>query len=122
MSAPLSDPETLAWERETKRQNLAPTPSTVDLTEEAPKGAPAFANGAVAAMTKLSESTIKHQEAALKVQEEKSDSRIKAWRKLPKIQQDIILLGGVDEDGKVPEEPTEEMLSILGCQNGAQVE
>ena len=122
VSAPLSDPETLAWERETKRQNLAPTPSTVDLTEEAPRGAPASANGAVAAMTKLSESIIKHQEAALKVQEEKSDSRIKAWRKLPKIQQDIILLGGVDEDGKVPEEPTEEMLSILGCQNGAQVE
>ena len=70
-------------------------------------------------MTKLSESIIKYQEAALKVQEEKSDARIKAWRKLPKIQQDVILLGGVDENRKVTDEPTEEMLSVLGCHNGA---
>ena len=73
-------------------------------------------------MTKLSASMIKHQEAVLKAQEENSDSRMKAWRRLPKIQQNVILLGGVEDDGTVPDEPTEEMLSILGCQNGAQVD
>ena len=29
---------------------------------------------------------------------------------------------GVKEDGTIPKEPTEEMLSTLGCQNGAQVD
>jgi len=42
--------------------------------------------------------------------------------KLPKIQQNVILLGGVEEDGTVPKEYTEEMLSVLSSQNGAQVE
>ena len=73
-------------------------------------------------MTKLSASMIKHQEASIKAQEEKPDGCLKVWRRLPKIQHNIITLDGVEEDGTVPEEPTEEMLSIIGCQNGAQVE
>ena len=73
------------------------------------------------AITRLSDSMIKHQEAALKNQEEKSDSRVKAWRRLPKITQNIILLAGIDDNGEVPTTPTEDMYSILGCQNGAQV-
>ena len=73
-------------------------------------------------MTKLSESMIKHQEAVIRSQEEKSDPKLKAWNKLPAIQQNIILLGGVDDSGTVPNSPTEEMLSILGCQNGVRVD
>ena len=65
---------------------------------------------------------IKHQEASIKAHEEKSDSRLKAWRRLPRIDQNSIALIGVEEDGIVPDEPTKEMLSITGCQNGAQVE
>ena len=34
----------------------------------------------------------------------------------------MILGGGIEEDGFVPTEATEEMLAILGCQNGAQVD
>ena len=78
-------------------------------------------DGAITAMTKLSECMVKHQEAVLKHQEEKKDTRQKAWTKLPAIQKNIILLGGVDDQGSVPDHPTKEMLSILGCQNGAQV-
>ena len=44
------------------------------------------------------------------------------WRQLPKIQHNVIILVGVEEDGTVLEEPTEEILSIIGCQSGAQVE
>ena len=73
------------------------------------------------AITRLSDSMIKHQEATIRNQEEKSDSRFKAWRRLPKITQNIILLSGVDENGEVPPTPTDDMYSILGCQNGAQV-
>ena len=58
---------------------------------------------------------IKHQEATLKNQEEKADSRKKAWRRLLKINQDVILLAGADENGETPESLTEEMYSILGC-------
>jgi hypothetical protein len=73
-------------------------------------------------MTKLSESIIRHQENSVKKQQEKEDNRLKSWNKLPKIQQNILLLGGIEEDGTVPDHPTEEMLSILGWQNGAQVD
>ena len=73
-------------------------------------------------MTKLLESIIKQQSATLKSHEAKADSRLKAWNRLPKLQQNVILLGGIDEDLNVPTHPTEEMFSILGCQNGAQVE
>ena len=65
---------------------------------------------------------IRYQEAALRSQEEKSNSRIKACKRLPKIQQNVILLAGVKDDGTVPDGMTEEMLSILGFQNGVQVE
>ena len=78
--------------------------------------------GAATDMTKLSEALTKYQEAATKVQEEKGDVRQKAWNRLPQIQRNIILLGGIDEDNEIPTNPTEEMLVILGCQNGAQVD
>ena len=112
---------TVDWEKATRLQLLGtPKPRTeIDLTN---KDSSDLSAGAISAMTKLSASMIRHQEATLKAQEEKSDSRLKAWRRLPKIQQNVILLGGVEDDGTVPDEPTEEMLSILGCQNGAQVD
>lgn len=47
---------------------------------------------------------------------------MKAWRQLPKIQQTVIVLAGLEDNITVPTEPTEQMLSIRGCQNGAQVE
>ena len=34
----------------------------------------------------------------------------------------MILQGGIDENGEIPLDPIEEMLSILGYQNGAQVD
>ena len=58
-------------------------------------------------MMKLSACMIKHQEAELRFKEEKSDTGLKAWKKLPKIQQNVLLFGGVEEDGNVPEECTE---------------
>lgn len=64
-------------------------------------------------MTKLSASMIKHQEPDMKAQQEMSDNRMKAWRQLPMIQQNVTLIGGVEDDGTVPDKPTEEMLSIL---------
>ena len=81
-----------------------------------------FSAGAISAMTKLSTSMIKHQATALKVQEEKSNSHMKVWRHFPKIKKNVILLGGVEDDSTVSNEPTDEMLSILGFQNGAQVD
>ena len=78
--------------------------------------------GVATAMTKLAESIIVHQEASLKLKEEKTDQRTKAWSRLPMIQKNVILLGGVEEDGTIPGVPTEEMLAVLGCQNGAQVD
>ena len=79
-------------------------------------------DGTMTALTKLSMSIAKQQEAAIKMQEDKSDNMLKSWRRLPKIQQNIILQGGIDSNGEIPTEPTEEMLSTLGCQNGAQVD
>ena len=117
----LQDDDTLKWDETTRAQFITPPkPTTIDLSSTMKTSD--LSSGAIAAMTKLSDSMIKHQEAAIKAQEEKSDSRIKAWRRLPQIQQNVILLAGVEEDGTVPKEPTEEMLSILGCQNGAQVD
>ena len=66
-------------------------------------------------LTKFSMSIVKQQEAAIKNQEEKANNRLKSWRRLPRIQKNVILLGGIDENGNLPTEPTEEMLSILGC-------
>ena len=69
-------------------------------------------------MTSLSKSMIAHQKATLKKQEEKDDNRTKSWRRLPLLQKNVILGGGVEEDGTLPTEATEEMMAILGCQNG----
>jgi hypothetical protein len=113
----LTNAKTVEWEKATKTQALPQDPrvNTVDLT------GPQDSSSATA-MTKLAESIMAHQEASLKHKEEKTDPRIKAWNRLPMIQRNVILLGGVEDDGTIPEEPTEEMLSILGCQNGAQVD
>ena len=73
-------------------------------------------------MTRLSDSMIRHREAALRNSEKKSDSRMKAWRRIFKIQQNVILLRGMDEDGADPIDPTAEMRFVLGVQHGAQVE
>ena len=62
---------------------------------------------------------IRHQEVALNRQENKGDDRLKIWKKLPR---NVLLLGGIDSDGVVPENITDEMLSVLGSSNGAQVE
>jgi len=72
-------------------------------------------------VTKLFENMICYQEAAANIQEVNADSRLKAWNKLSKIQQNVILLAGVDGDAVVQKEATEEMLSILDYQNRAQV-
>ena len=64
---------------------------------------------------------IRYQEAVLISQEEKGDKQLKAWCRLPKIQQNVIVLTGVEDNGKVPEEPTEEMLFITVFQNGVQI-
>ena len=40
---------------------------------------------------------------------------------ISKIQHNVLLLGKVEEDGDVSEDPIEKMLSILECQNEAQV-
>ena len=65
----------------------------MDLTKEDRGG---MSDNAMTAMIKLSESMVRYQEATAKVQESKSDSRLKAWNKLPCIQQNIILLAGAD--------------------------
>ena len=118
-AAPLQDDETITWERETTAQSL----EKITLVPRPERTTPALpTDGTISAMTKIFESLVKNQEAALKANKEKVDNRLKAWKKLPKIQQDTILLGGVDESGEVSDKPTEEMLSILGCSNGAQVE
>jgi len=118
----LQDDDTLQWEKSTRDLELGTKKSPVTFDLAGSNQSSDLSAGAISAMTKLSASMIKHQEATLKSQEEKGDNRMKAWRRLPKIQQNVIVLAGVEDDGTVPTEPTEEMLSILGCQNGAQVE
>lgn len=83
---------------------------------------PAENLGAITALAKLSESVIAHQKLALQAHEDKQDNRLKAWHKLPKIQQNVILFGGLEDGGSIPKEYTEEMFSVLGRKNGAQVE
>ena len=41
--------------------------------------------GTVTAITKLSDSMIAHQQLLIKIQEEKTGARVKAWRRLPAI-------------------------------------
>ena len=57
--------------------------------------------GATTAMTKHSEALTKYQEAAAKAYEEKCYVKLKAWNCLPKIQQNIILFGDINEDNEV---------------------
>ena len=64
----------------------------------------------------------KYQEVSAKVQETRADTRLKARAKLPQVQKNIILLGAVEEDGTNDEKITEEMLSIMGYSNWAQVD
>ena len=121
--AALQDEATITLDQATKDERLPPPKKkfTLDLTYT-PTLSTSSHDGAISVMTKLSACMIKNQEAELRFKEEKSDNRLKAWKKLPKIQKNVLLLGGVEEYGTVPEETTKEMLSILGCQNGAQVE
>ena len=117
--APLQDPACLEWESAT---DIKKGPSVPPVVTEAATTGTARSAGSDVVMMKLAESITKHNEVSQKWGEEKADPRLKAWRKLPKIQQNIIIYGGIEEDSSIPEEATEEMLSILGCQNGAQVE
>ena len=78
--------------------------ATVNLTRE--EGKSSVPDGAIAAMMNLSRSVIKQQKAALKKQEEKDDSRLKSWRRMPNVQKNVILCGSVEEDGNIPKEAT----------------
>ena len=120
---PLRDEATITWEKETG-QIVEPkkAPVSFDLTAQKGVSNDVSQTGALTAMTKLSEAMTRYQEASAKVQDTKADTRLKAWTKLPQVQKNIILLGGVREDGTYDKEVTEEMLSILGCSNGAQVD
>ena len=89
----LQDEDSTTWFN-TINASVQPAPSAptmVDLTGGTSNTHKTH-DGAVTAMTKLSESMIKHQEAVIRSQEEKSDPKLKAWNKLPAIQQNIILL------------------------------
>ena len=99
----LQDEETIQWQKEVTTKNISNP--TADLTKTLPHHNSFNQNGAITTMTKLSECMVKHQEAALKNQEEKKDTRQKAWHKHPEIQKNIILLGGVDDQGSIPDHP-----------------
>ena len=112
LMSPLPDDETIAWENET-RGLIAEAKSfalqVIDLNKDTPARRtdpqmPQVQGYASDAMTKLADSMVRYQEASLKNQEEKGDSRLKAWKKLPKIQQNIILFGGVTDQGDILEE------------------
>ena len=111
----------LAWEKESREASLGKPKGakTVDLTGGKSKST--VPDGVIATMTSLSKSMIEHQKATLKKQEEKDDARMKSWRRLPTPEKRNPS-GGVEEDGTLPTAATEEMLAILGCQNGTQVE
>ena len=90
----LQDEDTVQWEIEALEM-LVPKekePATVDLTGRG--DGLVEPTGAITALTKLSESMAKHQEAVVRAQDEKKDPRLKAWNKLPNIQKNVILLGG----------------------------
>ena len=118
----LTNSESIEWEKETSMLMDPPPTSQVTPIDLTRNSDPQESTGTATAMTKLAESIMANQEASLKHKEEKSDPRMKAWTRLPMIQRNVILLGGVGDDGTIPPDPTEEMLSILGCQNGAQVD
>ena len=117
----IKDKVVLAWEIDSRVNTLGGSnQSPLDLAGT--NRDTGMADRVISAMTKLSASMVAHQAATLKKQEEKDDSTLKVWRRLPKLQQQVILLGGVEEDGTVLKDTTEEMADILGYQNGAQVE
>ena len=77
---------------------------------------------AITDMTTLSESMTKHQELLARIQKGKGDTRMKVRNKLNRIQKNYISLEGVEVDGIVPSKVIEEMLSIVGCQDGARLD
>ena len=93
-SSPLQDEDTLEWEAQT-RKSIFPLTQTFDLNNSSQLSSSQLHDGAMTALTKLSMSIVKQQEAAIKNQEEKADTRLKSWRRLPKIQQNVIPLGGI---------------------------
>ena len=107
--------ESLAWVKATWDDALGvpKDPSRIDLTD--PSRESGMTDGAITAMTELPTSMITYQAAAIKKQDEKNEFSLNVWRRLPKIQQQVILLGGVEEGGTVPQERTEEMAAIIGC-------
>ena len=78
LMAVIQDESPLKWERETRDVCLGTTKPTkvIDLTYGEPKSS--VPDGAIAAITNLSRSMIKHQKATLKKQGEKDDSRLKS--------------------------------------------
>ena len=103
----IEDTESLAWDKTTRTDVLGYYKDIfpIDLTTS-DRGS-RMTDGAITAMNKLSASMIGHQAATLKKQNEKNYTNFKAWHQLPRLQQQVILLGGVEEDGTVPEETTE---------------
>jgi hypothetical protein len=124
----VQDDTTEEWAERTKiaelgqqDTNMAPMPSYPQGYPFPPQGGDVN-RGAIDAMTKLADSIVVTQEAALAASKSKDDPLLKAWKKLSRLSQNIIILGGVDVDGTIPKEPTEEMLSILSSHNGAEVQ
>ena len=123
--APLQDQEIVAYERASQDQFLLPLAAAPNMAATAPPavgtallGVP---NGASNAMTNLSNSMIRLQEAKLDVKKEKEDPRIKAWKKILTMQQNLILNSGVNEQGLVNTDPTDKCISIISTTKGAQV-
>ena len=84
--ATLEDNATIAWDKITKEECIpAPKKVTLDVTETSTFSSTPD-DGAIFAMKKLSTCMIKHQEAELRFKEDKSDTSLKAWKKIPKIQ------------------------------------
>ena len=80
----IEDEPLLAWEMESRVNALGvASQSHIDLPGT--NQDTGMADGIITAMTKLSVSTISHQAATLKKQEEKDDSTLKAWRWLLKL-------------------------------------
>ena len=123
----IQDEATLNWERTSKQQVFPPQQQPIDINGTSTPlphvaSVPLSDSGAAVALSKPSDSLNLYHQGAMKSQAEHDDSRLKSWQRLPKVQQNIILLGGVTDQGSIPSKLTEEMMSILGCQNGAQVD
>ena len=91
----LQDNTTIAWDEATKEDLLPTTKKTVTMDLKETTTSPLLSHdGVISAMTKLLTCMIKHQEAKLRFKEEKADNRLKTWKKLPRIRQKVLLLGG----------------------------